>query len=126
MRIEEIILGLKVASPSVCFFLYFLTGCIMCGMYSFNNPDTFISERDPMKYCWAMPFHEPNFEITTDGHNPPQKDATNVTQNFLTWFTWGFYFNCAMLMSTCCAYAGMSILLAANRSEFLMYGTCYF
>ena len=45
-----------IGTPTACLFIYFLLACIMCGTFSLNNPDTFISERVPQTYCWAVPY----------------------------------------------------------------------
>ena len=42
--------------PGMCFFVYFLTGTVMCGVYALDYPDAFMLEREPLKYCWAVPY----------------------------------------------------------------------
>ena len=103
--------------PSLCASTYFLIGAIMCGIYALNNPDYAIDERQPIKYCWAVPSQIPNFYISTDRDIGATADATNVTKNFATWFKWGFYLNLTMLLSICVCSVMTMIEVAANGAE---------
>ena len=100
--------GSVASVPACCYFMYFVAGSILCGIYSMNNPDAFVDERTPMKYCWAQPTQEPNF-IITDGE---VSGATNVTLIFITWFKYGFWLNISMLFSSCCCCAFSSLSVA--------------
>ena len=91
--------GLVGGIPALCLTVYGLMACILCGKMAMNNPDALVGQDQPLKYCWAYNVkNNPNFVIT-DGPGEIE-NATNVTQNFLSWFKWGFGLNLAILSLT--------------------------
>ena len=100
--------GLIGGIPTLCLTVYGLMACIYCGKMAMNNPDALIGQDQPLKYCWAFPVNNnPNFVIK-DGPGDVE-GATNVTQNFLSWFKWGFGLNLAILSLTLVCLTSMTV-----------------
>ena len=117
--------------PALCLGIYSLMACIYCGKMAMNNPDVTMDNGLPTKFCWALPKNtkptteNPNFFIT-DSPSTIVENATNVTQSFLSWFTWGFWLNMVYLLSTLCCVAGVTFVSSARHiHESFNWGVTY-
>lgn len=115
--------------PTLCCSLIF--GIILgayFGVYTWNNPDVYSSAASSTKenYCWSSETlageqiysnsnkgPTANYFIQTIPSNSyetvPEEFDVNVTQNFLTWFTWGFILQMVAIVGAFVTAAGHKI-----------------
>ena len=95
----------------------------MLFQYGFHNPDL-PSTLSPPTHCWADATvtspnaTHPNFVITRGSDpTPPTQHAVNVTQQFITWFKWGFAIAMTVVIGTCCCGGCLAIGLVMESKE---------